>query len=149
MDPVSLKIWVATSLLLALKMWANSTVQVWARWRQRTVVNPEDASWLSLILKQEVHTDARDTPLAARASACWRNDLENIPLFLLLALGYVLQGGSPSWAGVYCSVFVLARIVHTVCYLRRLQPWRTIAFEVGVLAMLAVVIHSLALLLMR
>lgn len=149
MDSVSLKIWGGFSILLALKMWANSGIQVWARWRYRTVINPEDAIVLSQLIKQDVHTDARDVPLAARASACWRNDLENIPLFLLLALGYVLQAGVPSWLSVYCTVFLLARIGHTVCYLRRLQPWRTVAYEVGALATVAVAIHSLALLFMR
>jgi len=38
-------------------------------------------------------------------------------------------------------VFMAARIIHTICYLNAIQPGRTIAFTVGALTMLAMMIH--------
>jgi uncharacterized MAPEG superfamily protein len=38
----------------------------------------------------------------------------------------------------------VARIVHTICYLNAIQPLRTIAFTVGALTTLAMLIQLLA-----
>jgi hypothetical protein len=32
-------------------------------------------------------------------------------------------------------------VLHTIFYLNAMQPWRTIAFSVGALAMVALIIH--------
>ena len=70
-----------------------------------------------------------------------RNDLENIPIFLILAWIYV-AGGLPTTAFlIYCGLFVLARIAHTICYLNGIQPFRTITFTIGAFTMLAMMIH--------
>ena len=42
---------------------------------------------------------------------------------------------------IYCILFMIARIAHTVCYLNAIQPARTIAFTIGALTMLALMIH--------
>jgi len=75
----------------------------------------------------------------------WRNDLENIPIFLFLGLIYVLAGGPAGPAAIYFTVFTVARILHTITYLRGMQPWRTISYTVGGLATLALAIHVLIL----
>ena len=73
----------------------------------------------------------------------WRNDLENIPIFLFLAMIYVTLGCSPRGAYIYFSLFAGARILHTVMYLNGLQPWRTIFFTFGAVASFALAIQIL------
>ena len=84
---------------------------------------------------------AQEVPAVQRANNAWRNDLENIPMFLILALVYAIVGLSPTLFILYCVVFTVARILHTIFYLNAVQPWRTIAYSVGAIAMFALMIH--------
>jgi hypothetical protein len=43
----------------------------------------------------------------------------------------------------YCLVFMIMRIIHTYTFIRGLQPWRTVSYTIGALAMLAMMIHIL------
>ena len=76
-----------------------------------------------------------------RAARAWRNDLENIPIFLILAGIYVDADLRLTAFVIYCLVFMACRIVHTICYLNSIQPMRTIAFTIGAATMLALIIH--------
>ena len=78
---------------------------------------------------------------ARNAAKAWLNDLENIPMFLILALVYAIAGLSSTAFIVYCAVFTVARILHTIFYLSAAQPWRTIAYTVGALTSFALIIH--------
>ena len=69
-----------------------------------------------------------------------QNDLENIPPFLILAHLYMLSGPSYGVAATLFIAFTAARIVHTVTYLAGLQPWRSIAFEAGQIALVVTAI---------
>ena len=63
---------------------------------------------------------------------CHRNDLENIPVFLVIGLLYVLTGPSLTTATWHFRVFVASRFFHTVAYLTPLpQPSRFLGFLVG------------------
>ncbi len=68
-------------------------------------------------------------------------------MFLLVALGYGLLGGSAGWGAVYLGMFAIARTAHTLFYLAGLQPWRFLAYLGGVGATGAVAVHCLALIL--
>jgi len=116
-------------------MSAISVVQGVARTREKKFVNPEDARTL--------HGDAVADEVATvqRAARAWRNDLENIPIFLILAWIYVSAGLSTTPFVIYCAVFVAARILHTICYLNAIQPLRTISYTVGALAMLGLIVN--------
>jgi len=79
-----------------------------------------------------------------------QNDVENIPIFLLLAAVYAaaltlhnnhhinLDHPASSWMLVEARpvlwVFGGARLLHTLCYLTKLQPHRTMAFATGLAA---------------
>ncbi len=130
-----LQIYALTTIILALKMSAISIVQGRARVAGGAFVNPEDARTFG------VKEAAEELPDVQRAARAWRNDLENIPIFLILAWIYVSAGLSAAAFAIYCAVFVLARIAHTICYLNSIQPARTITFAVGGLATLALMIH--------
>jgi glutathione S-transferase len=124
-----------TAIVLALKMFAIAIVQGRARVSAGIFVNPEDATTFHARQAPE------DAPTVQRGARAWRNDLENIPIFLILAWIYVIAGLSSAAFAVYCIVFMVARIAHTICYINAIQPWRTIAFTIGAIATLALIIH--------
>jgi uncharacterized MAPEG superfamily protein len=142
LDVIAFRYWLVSLVVLFLKMYANSVVQALARFRNRAFAWPEDAR---LVSGGEVV--ARDPEIIERASRCWRNDLENVPIYLFLGLGYVLCGGVPWWAALYFTIFTLARIAHTVFYLRGQQPHRNLAYQLGVLVCFALAVHIVILLL--
>ncbi|SRR5579875_187482 len=130
-----LRMYTITAIVLALKMAALAVVQGRARLNAGAFTNPEDAKAFGAKLASS------EPPLVERASKAWRNDLENIPIFLILAWIYVYAGLAAGAFIVYCVLFMLGRITHTLCYLNAIQPGRTIAFAVGALTMLALMIH--------
>jgi glutathione S-transferase len=130
-----MRLYALTTIVLALKMFAISIVQGRARTSANAFANPEDAAMFGgTIVPQEVAG-------VQRAAKAWMNDLENIPIFLILALIYAIAGLSGTAFIVYCVVFTVARILHTIFYLNAMQPWRTIAYTVGALTSLALMIH--------
>jgi uncharacterized MAPEG superfamily protein len=87
-----------------------------------------------------------DPPAVARLLRAHRNAEATIYPFLLLGLVYVLAGGEARIAVPIFSVFILARIAHSIVYLRAMQPWRTVAFATSLLAvfaLMAAVLHVL------
>jgi uncharacterized MAPEG superfamily protein len=117
-------------LILFLKMFALSAYQGFYRIGKRAFVNPEDAGIFNKPPASE------ELPQVQRAAKAWLNDLENIPIFLGVGIAYVLTGASPTAAPWLFSTFTLARILHTLAYLLGLQPWRTIAYAVGIICTL-------------
>src|ERR1700683_809541 len=130
-----LRIYALTAIVLALKMSAISIAQGRARTSAKVFVIPEDAKMFGGTVATE------DAPAVRRAAKAWLNDLENIPIFLILALIYAIAGLSTTAFLIYCVVFTLARILHTVFYLRAAQPGRTIAYTIGAVVSLALMIH--------
>jgi uncharacterized MAPEG superfamily protein len=130
-----LRMYAITAIVLAFKMVAISIVQGRARVSAKAFTNPEDAKTFG------GQVASAETPMVERANRAWRNDLENIPIFLIIAWIYVAAALSAVAFVIYCIVFMVARILHTIFYLNAIQPWRTIAFTVGALTMLAVMIH--------
>lgn len=79
---------------------------------------------------------AAERPQVIRAAKVWANDLENIPLFFALGgLAVALEAATLQvlWLSV---VFTVARVLHTLAYLRGLQPWRTLFYGIGVICLL-------------
>ena len=70
-----------------------------------------------------------------RALRIQRNDLENIPMFWIIGLLYVLMGASSLGAAVYCWTFTIARVAHTVVYWRGMQPARGLLWLLGLLCL--------------
>lgn len=143
MVSLQLKIWVVGCSILAIKMWANTLVQGISRIKYNAFDIPEDATKLGAFYKKDLNYSETKHFLDERGAACWRNDLENIPLFLLLSLGYVLIGGNYKWLLGYFSIFIIARISHTVCYFRQAQPWRSFSFDLGFITSIILMIHNL------
>ncbi|MGA8640414.1 MAPEG family protein [Candidatus Binatus sp.] len=115
-----------TTVILFFKMIAISVVQGVGRVNTKTFVTAEDARFFA-----QAPPALEEAPIVKRAAMAWRNDLENIPMFLFLGLIYVTVGCWPEGAYIYFTIFVIARILHTIAYLNGMQPWRTIFFTVG------------------
>src|ERR1700723_3201648 len=98
-----------TTVILFLKMFAISIVQGLGRVNAKQFVTPEDARFFA-----HAPPAPDEAPIVKRAQMAWRNDLENIPIFLFLGLIYVTLGCWPEGAYIYFSIFVIARILHTV-----------------------------------
>ncbi|QXI36876.1 MAPEG family protein [Pseudomonas xantholysinigenes] len=125
-----LAVYASLVVVLCLKMLAISCYQGYYRLRHLAFMNPEDAA----VFKRPAQQQER--PEVLRVMQAWRNDLENIPLFMTLGgLAVALEAPAALMAGVG-GMFTLARVLHTVTYLAQLQPWRTLSYGVGVLCLL-------------
>ncbi|KAJ8574883.1 hypothetical protein ON010_g4333 [Phytophthora cinnamomi] len=66
-----------------------------------------------------------------------QNDLETIPLGLLVFIGSVIVGGQEETNCVLMGVFTAARIAHTFAYVNQKQPHRALLWTLGQLCVLA------------
>ncbi len=137
MNP-TLKVYAICCVILFIKMYSIGLYQAYSRITKKSFVNPEDAKAFS---KNQVATG--ELPEVEKANKAYRNDLENIPIFLALGLVYVMLDCWEQGAVIYFWTFTIARVFHTVSYLRSLQPWRTISFSVGSTMSFIISIHIL------
>ena len=126
------------SAILVLKMFLSAVYTGMQRSSSEGYVNPEDADRFG---KQGTQASPTETPAVARALRIQRNDLENIPAFFAIGLVYVLSGASAFGAAVYCWTFTIARIGHTLSYMRELQPARSLLFTVAALANIGMAVN--------
>jgi uncharacterized MAPEG superfamily protein len=133
--------YVLTCLVLSvnlLMLWVSSGA---IRAQGGVAINPEDG------VRYGVPVSELEPPAVARLLRAHRNGEATIYPFLLLGLVYVLAGGGARIAVPIFSVFILARIAHSIVYLRAMQPWRTIAFVASLLAIFALMAAVLQVLL--
>ena len=123
-------------VVLFLKMLSVAWLQGAVRTKHDQFVRPEDAEAYG---SGEVAEE--DVALADRAQRALRNDVENIPIFLFLAWCGLEFGVWEAGMVAYLGVFVGARVLHTITYLKALQPYRTLAYAVGNFMSLAVAGH--------
>jgi len=62
---------------------------------------------------------------------------------MILALLLTLTGCSAMVGWAYFGVYFIARMLHTIFYLRAVQPWRTAAFAIGQLTQLSIMVQLL------
>ena len=118
-------------LVLFIKMLGISCYQGFFRLRHRAFTNPEDAGFF------QRPANAQELLPVSRAAKAWANDLENIPLFFVLGgLCLALDTDGQVTAMLLC-LFTGARVMHTLMYLGGWQPWRTMAYGVGLACLLA------------
>jgi uncharacterized MAPEG superfamily protein len=133
--------YVFTCLVLSLNLlmlWVSSGA---IRAKGGIAINPEDGA------RYGVPVSELDPPVVARVLRAHRNAEATIYPFLLLGLVYVVVGGGAGIAVPIFTIFIVARIAHSIVYLRAMQPWRTIAFAASLLAILALMAAVLRVLL--
>ncbi|EKT4458985.1 MAPEG family protein [Pseudomonas putida] len=126
----ALQVYALCVVVLFLKMFLVSCYQGYHRLRFVAFTNPEDAAVFRRVAQ------AVERPQVTRAAKVWANDLENIPIFFALGgLAVALEAATQPvlWLS---TVFTVARVLHTLAYLRGLQPWRTLFYGIGVICLL-------------
>ncbi|MCE7761423.1 MAPEG family protein [Pseudomonas putida] len=126
----TLSVYALCMVVLFLKMFMVSCYQGYHRLRFVAFTNPEDAA----VFKHAAQ--AAERPQVLRAAKIWANDLENIPAFFALG-GLAIALDTAAQPTVWLSIaFTLARVLHTLAYLLRLQPWRTLFYAIGAVCLL-------------
>ena len=126
--------------ILALKVLFSAFYTGAQRQKSQGYINAEDARVFG---KEAAEAGAVESPAVAHGLRIQRNDAENIPTFYALGLVYVLSGASATGAFWYCWTYTIARLVHTVMYIKHWQPWRAICFVVGVLCQIGMAVSIL------
>ena len=123
-----------TAIVLSLNLLFLWGFSGGARSKSKIAINPEDASVFGAALQET------DPPAVARVLRAHANAQATVYPFLLLGLVFVLAGGSAVTAEIIFAVFVLARLAHSGFYLASKQPFRTIAFVVSAIALIALMV---------
>jgi prostaglandin-E synthase 1 len=128
------RLYALCAVVLAVKMYAVAFYTAVTRLRAKVSVNPEDA------VQFGAQVSTADHPEVERLMRAHRNDLENIPLFLILGLIAVLVGAPPLGLRICFIVFTAARVAYTLAYLKAMQPWRSMVFGLGMVSAVALVV---------
>ncbi|MEI7013885.1 MAPEG family protein [Leptospira licerasiae] len=136
----SWQVFAIVSVLLFLKLLSTSIVQGLVRLKTKTFRWKEDAEFFT-----NSFPATNDHTIVATANGVFRNDLENIPIFLFLLIGYIHTYSWHEGTIIYSGIFIISRILHSIFYFLHKQPWRNIAYDLGILSMLLLsghIIHS-------
>ena len=122
-----------TAIALFIKMFATILVQAYGRFKYNSFDNPEDSAFVAKIFgKENVKNKDTGSDLARRAQNILRNDGENIPIFLFLAMTYVRLNCWETGISIYFPLFVITRVIHGIAYIRAIQPLRNIVYLIGI-----------------
>ena len=124
---------------LNFKMLANSFVQGYGRFKYKSFKYRED----EMFFRTDLPEGGSQPELLTRADACWRNDLENIPGFLVAALCGLFCGIPVEVYRALIILFCAGRTVQTVSLILALQPWRFIGFLAGQICTMAMFAWSM------
>lgn len=131
-DPVAAFAWATfawATMALFLKMFAVAMVQGVVRVRNAAFVNPDDAKFFG----RGAAPRERELEIVERAQRTLRNDVENIPIALFLALAWIQLGCWPGGLAWVLGVFVVSRYCHSLFYVWPRQPWRNLSYSTGLL----------------
>ena len=129
------KIFASVCALLIVKIALLASAVAVARTKKKVWKSPEDVKMFG----GKVTTDEG----VERLSRAHQNALENVLPFAVVGLLYTFMGASGGAMQVYCYTFFIARILHTLCYLAKLQPFRSISAVVGALCILGMGVQVL------
>lgn len=134
------KIYGLTVVALFVKMFAVVLVQGYGRFKDRSFSNPEDAAMFNKLFGKKPDASER-SELVDRAQSVLRNDGENIPIFLFVAMTYLQLGCWAEGFVIYLPLFAIGRIIHMISYLKAIQPWRNLSYQLGVWVTFAMAGH--------
>ncbi|AKJ01823.1 prostaglandin-E synthase 1 [Archangium gephyra] len=131
------RLYALCAVILVIKMFGVGLYTVRTRSRLKVALNPEDAARFNAQLAATEHPDVE------RVLRAHRNDLENIPGFLILGLIAVLAGAPVLGLQICFIVYTAARVVYSVAYVKAMQPWRSMTFGIATLCMFALCVMIL------
>lgn len=135
----ALPAFVLALVALFTKTSLTSALQVVSRLRAGVFPIPEDAR---LMRRRPAEAEA---DFVRRCANVWRNDTENLPFFLALALAYVLLGATKESAQMLFGAYVVLRYLHTLVFLLGLQPWRALLYLASMAVCWTIAVQSLML----
>lgn len=133
----AVRLFTIVAILLIVKVMAVGNYTSYLRIRRRIYATPEDYTLQGLAPRATVDPDIE------RVRRAHQNDLENVLPFLIAGFLYALTGPSLLAARIYFIGFLVARVLHSVFYIRGTQPHRTIAFTLGAGLMFAMMVNTL------
>ena len=137
MDPAAFKTFLIAISALALNLFLLTFLTVTRRASAKAFPNSEDAKAFK---GEEVTEEA--VPVH-RIQKAHRNALENFVPFAILAGLYVGTGANPLHVQIYCYTFVAARWLHSIFYIKSIQPFRTLMFVLGFLCNIGITVQLL------
>ncbi|KAJ3203425.1 hypothetical protein HDU67_010206 [Dinochytrium kinnereticum] len=157
LDPTAFKATLVATALIVLKFVITISIQGGTRFAAGTRP-PEDSAFevfteklsKGAVQSYGLATGKEDDKLkkARMIEIRWQrivlNDLENIPLGLIVAWATLLSPSSPMFHTMFVSLFALARITHTVVYAAQMQPHRAVAWALGWGAIFLMLANGLA-----
>ena len=135
-DPV-VRLFAVVYLLLVVKIAAVGGYTSVLRLSRKVFATPEDYKLQGLAPRQQTDPDIE------RVRRAHQNDLENVLPFFVVGLVFLMTHPSLLAAQIYGIGYLVARTLHSVFYIRSMQPYRTIAFTVGSVLTLAMLVQSL------
>lgn len=129
-DTLAWKLWALSVLALTLKMLVLATLTSRQRLAKRVFASPEDYASQGIAVKTTRDADVE------RHRRAHRNDLENVLPFFAVGAIFAATAPTPLSAWLCLPGFALARLLHTIFYLRGAMPHRTIAYAYAYFATL-------------
>lgn len=131
-DP-QFRLYAICSVILSVQMLVLGGYTAARRAGNKNYLNPEDNK---VSFKEAKLVEGAEHPEVARIQRAHRNLLESLPMFFALGLICVLAGVSPLGAKICIITFTAARALHSLVYIKELQPFRTISYAIGSFALL-------------
>jgi microsomal prostaglandin-E synthase 1 len=131
------RLFAIVTVMLVIKMAVLGLYTTIIRIRRKVFATPEDYTFFGGVPRPTADEEIERTRRAHR------NDLENIPAFIFVAMIYALTVPSMTAARIYFWGFFIARALHSIFYVRGQQPHRTVAFAVGAVLMALLIVETL------
>lgn len=123
-----------TVIALGLNLVGLANATAISRSQAKEVINPEDLRPGQAL--KVVYEEGNDR--TARYQRAHRNALENTPMFMITAFVLTLMGVSGTIAAALFYPYAALRILHSVFYVRGVQPFRSLAFVLALLIQVTV-----------
>jgi uncharacterized MAPEG superfamily protein len=135
-DP-AVRLFAVVYLLLVVKIAAVGGYTSVLRLRRKVFATPEDYKLQGLTPRPIVDEDIE------RVRRAHQNDLENILPFFIVGFFYLMTQPSLFSARIYGIGYLVVRTLHSIFYIRSMQPHRTIAFTAGGVLSIAMLVQTL------
>src|SRR4051812_36989644 len=119
------KLFAICCAVLSLQMLFLAAMTAARRANNKNYLNPED---VKVSFKDAKLVEGAEHPDVARVQRAHRNLNESLPLFFGLGLVCLFAGVSPLGAQICFGVFTGARVLHSIVYIKEMQPWRTMTY---------------------
>mmetsp|Transcript_42682 Transcript_42682/g.49048 ORF Transcript_42682/g.49048 Transcript_42682/m.49048 type:complete len:154 (-) Transcript_42682:1366-1827(-) len=142
-----IKITLLCTVLIYLKYLVTVMIQGGKRFKGGTRP-PEDSS-LSMSKGQVQNYGADTTGVSEEARELdlrWQrivgNDLENLPLGVIIAWATTFTNPNPTVQAVNIIAWTVFRFLHTITYAKKVQPWRAIAYTLGQVCVISMLVNG-------